>query len=564
MSAWLHETRLLLRSRMAVIALLTLSALTALAVFSGWREMERQNAAIARVQTMQQEEAEKQVALTVHAAAGRDAGTVAYYDFHATWDAPSDTAFLALGLRDTNPYVLRVRALALQAQLHEGETNNPELALAGRLDFAFVLIYLAPLFLIALLYDLVSSERAAGRLVTLMSLCGGGSRLWLCRAALRAALVFAALVLPVLVGAAIAGTAMLTVAAVLALALAYVVFWAGLALLVTAGGWRSSANAMVLAGCWSLLTLVLPGLAQIAIGRAIPVHQGAELMLAQRQVVHGAWDEPREQTMERFFRSHPEWRDTAPLPAGFHWKWYFAFQQMGDEGVAHQVVAYRAGLLERQRWTERTGWLLPAVAVQTVLHRLARTDLPAQLQYQDEIARFHGQLRRFYYPYLFNDKPFLAQDHAALPPFKPAAASAGPAPLAGPLMVATALSSRATSPTSSKPKRWCPSAARSASARSMGMNSGSCKTSSKPPVSNTKPQMADARPSDPCYERHSLRYGSVWLSAVEPASSWRHGVSLSAFGGALSSCRRPLRRPRSLGRSICRTSLCVSSWNCRH
>src|SRR2546427_12680783 len=107
---------------------------------------------------------------------------------------------------------------------------------------------------------------------------------------------------------------------------------------------------MALMGCWAVLTLVLPTLANAALSRAIPVSQGVELMLAQRQTVHGAWDLPREQTMERFFRSHPEWRDTAALPAGFHWKWYYAFQQLGDESVASQFAAYRAGLQARQAW----------------------------------------------------------------------------------------------------------------------------------------------------------------------------------------------------------------------
>ena len=45
--------------------------------------------------------------------------------------------------------------------------------------------------------------------------------------------------------------------------------------------------------------------------------------------------------MEKFFRTHPEWRHTAPLPSGFHWKWYYAFQQLGDESAAPQVAAYR-------------------------------------------------------------------------------------------------------------------------------------------------------------------------------------------------------------------------------
>jgi ABC-2 type transport system permease protein len=204
-----------------------------------------------------------------------------------------------------------------------------------------------------------------------------------------------------------------------------VAVWTGLALVVAAGRWRSATNALLLVGAWALLTLVLPSLVQAAIARALPAQQGAALMLAQRQAVHGAWDEPREATLQRFFQSHPAWRDTAPLPQGFHWKWYYAFQQLGDESVAPQVAAYRQSLLARQRWTERAGWLLPSVAVQTALHRVAGTDLPAQLAYQDAIARFHARLREQLYPYLFTDQPYGASDIAQQPRFEPASAGAG-------------------------------------------------------------------------------------------------------------------------------------------
>lgn len=53
-------------------------------------------------------------------------------------------------------------------------------------------------------------------------------------------------------------------------------------------GWRSVTNATALMGSWVLFTLVLPTLANVALVRAIPVHQGVDLMLAQRQFVHGA------------------------------------------------------------------------------------------------------------------------------------------------------------------------------------------------------------------------------------------------------------------------------------
>jgi ABC-2 type transport system permease protein len=429
---WAHELRLLRRSRMAVAALVLLALLTALAVASGLREVQRQQASIARALQLQQGDLAEQAA---RVAAGRDAGASAYYTFHSTYDPPAPASFLALGLRDASPHVLRVRALALQAQLHEGETHNPELALLGRLDFAFVLVYLAPLFLIALMYDLVSAERAAGRLGSLLAL-PGGQRLWLRRAALRAGLVFAALALPVLAGAwasawagggagdgsngGVPGMSAGVLGLVLVVTAAYALFWAALALWVAGRGWPSATNAVALVGCWAVLTLVLPTLVQLGITRAVPAHQGAELMLAQREAVHGAWDQPREATLQRFFQTHPEWRDTAPLPTGFHWKWYYAFQQLGDESVAPQAAAYRQALLQRQQATVWAGALLPGVAVQTALHRAAETDLIAQLAYQDAIARFHERLRRQLYPQLFHDQPFGVAGFGALPRFEPA------------------------------------------------------------------------------------------------------------------------------------------------
>ncbi|WP_046112091.1 DUF3526 domain-containing protein [Aquincola tertiaricarbonis] len=419
MSGLMHEARLLLRARTAGAALVLLLVLSSLAVLAGSREVARQRHLQQHLVQLQQQSLQAQAPRLTRSG---DVGSAAYYTFHATWDPPSSAAFLALGLRDASPHVLRVRALALQAQLHEGETFNPELALAGRFDYAFVLVYLAPLLLIALLHDLVSAERHAGRLGLLLSLPGGtGRRLWLRRAGLRSALAVACLALPVLAGGLYHGCGAATLAGVLLATAAYMAFWAGLSLVVACRAAGSVASATRLVGAWVLLTLLLPTLAQSVLARMVPVHQGVQLMLAQRQAVHGAWDEPREATLERFFRSHPQWRDTAPLPTGFHWKWYFAFQQLGDEQVAAQFADYRASLQARQRWTAWLGGLLPGVGLQVALHRQAHTDLLAQLAYQDAIATFHQRLREHYYPYLFRDGRYGSADFAALPRFQPPA-----------------------------------------------------------------------------------------------------------------------------------------------
>ena len=415
MTLLLQELRLLLRQRLTVMALALLAGLTTAALAAGIVEVDRQRAAIAAVPAAQ---AEDIGAVADYVDQTKDAGSAAYYSFHPTWDAPAPLAFAALGMRDVSPFILRVRALGLEAQIYDGDTFNPELALPGRFDFAFVLVFLAPLFVIALFHDLVSGEREAGRQRTLEALPHGGRALWRRRIALRLGLLWVALGLPFTVAAAMQRVAPGAAMAVLALILAYLLFWVGLAALVDRLRWRSVTNAATLAAAWLVLVLVIPTLAHVAINAAIPVGQGAEIALAQREAVNRAWDIPREDTMRRFYAQHAEWSNSAPLGPEFHYKWYLAFHQNGDESVSDRVRAYREGLEARDAAGRALGWVLPSVGVQALLTRLGETDLTAQLAYQDRIRAFHQRLRYFYYDYLFRDRPFTRADFDRAPRFE--------------------------------------------------------------------------------------------------------------------------------------------------
>jgi ABC-2 type transport system permease protein len=411
-SLWKQEARLFLRQRLALPALLLMVALSVASVWAGMAEISRQKNVIVRIQPQQ---AADLAAIAQSVSKDGDAGSAAYYTFHATWDAPSALAFAAIGQRDVAPYILRVRALGLEAQLYESENYNPELALPGRFDWAFVLTYLAPLFVIILLHDLKSGEREAGRFDLLTAMARSKQGLWRRRVALRLGMLWLALALPFTVGAVLSGASLGGTAMFILLSAAYLLFWAALCLWAGRKGWSSVTNAAALAASWLVLTLILPALAHLAINMATPVRQGVELTLEQREKIHSGWDRPRDETMAAFFNIHPEWRDTKPVAGGFHWKWYYAFQLLGDLAAAPQANAYRAGLEDRSRWTGLTGYVLPAVGVQTVLHRIAETDLKAGLAYQDRIRSYHAQLRRFYYPYLFNETPFLPADFEKAP-----------------------------------------------------------------------------------------------------------------------------------------------------
>lgn len=412
MTISLHEWRLLSRQMLALASLALLAILATAAVTSGIIEVSRQQAVIDRIQPQQQAD---EAAIAKWVSVEGDVGNAAYYTAHATWDVPAPMAFAALGQRDVAPYVLRVRALGLEGQLQESESYNAELALPGRFDWAFVLTYLVPLFLIALLHDVRSGEREAGRADMLAVMARSQRWLWTRRVILRAGLVWLAITVPLVIGALVVRAVVTDAAVFVATGLVYALVWTALILLVARARRASVANAAILSAIWLVITLIAPTLALLVINDRHPVRQGIELTLAQREQVHAGWDRPKADTMAAFTRLYPEWADKASFEGGFHWKWYYAFQHLGDQAVAGQVAIYRRSLLARDAETRTLGWVLPAAGVQYVLHRQAQTDLKAQLDYQDDIRRFHQRLREFYYPYIFDERPFREADFARAP-----------------------------------------------------------------------------------------------------------------------------------------------------
>lgn len=417
-----RELRLLLRARMAVVTFLVLGALSLFASWNGARQMDAQRTLIAEAQALQ---AESSALVQARYGADGDAGILAYHRFVLAWDSPAPLGFVAIGQRDIAPWLMRVRALGLEAQLYEGEHANPALALAGRFDFAFVLVYLAPLVLIALLHDLVSAEREAGRLRLLRSLAATRS-LWWRRIGLRIALAGLALCLPLLPFALASAAPALSIAALLGICLLYLLFWGALCVCLASAANSSGANAARLVGLWLLLCLILPSLGNAAFQRLQPIDSGMELMLAQREEVHAGWDRPKPETFERFFSDHPEWQDTPPVETRFHWKWYYALQHAGDMAVREAGEDYRGQLGLREASTRQLALALPNVAAQAALHRLAESDLDAHLAFLDEVRALHRALRIHLYPYVFEERPWTTADEAQVPQFEEAASGTAP------------------------------------------------------------------------------------------------------------------------------------------
>ena len=347
------------------------------------------------------------------------AGGAAYYLFHLTYDPPSELAFAALGVRGEYSWKHRLRMLALEGQIYESDPGNPEMSSLGKLDFAYVVSILLPLFIIGLLFDLNASERRDARYELLCATSTQGPRIISYRAFARLLLLIGAIVSPFLLIALSIGASIASLAAIILVVVLHALFWLVVCRWITEKLLDGTTVVVSLFGIWLVLTVLVPVSGKAIVEQQISVPSGGEILLAQREKVNGAWDLPKSVTMNAFFETHPQWSDTAAVKKPFEWKWYYAFQQVGDQHVGPLSVALQQGIKARHMRMGWVAWLSPSFAVERWMTRIAATDVQQHQNYVSCVRDFHKALRDFHYPMLFGNKEFNAESVTDIPRYLP-------------------------------------------------------------------------------------------------------------------------------------------------
>lgn len=382
-----REWRFMLRQKYILVLLACTLLISGFSVFSGLNEIAQQQQTIARLKVADTQD--RAAAQAKH----HDVGSIAYYSFHLTYSMPTDLAFAALGERDIFPWKHRIKVLALEGQIYESDTQNPELAQGGKIDFVFVLSALSPLLVILLFHDLFASERTAGRHDLLLTTAKSPWALWGARSATRFICLLFCLMLPFYIGAWLSGTNLGHVVLVSLYSLIYLGFWTLISLYWGKKASSAPRVASGLIGVWVLFAFIIPILGDLAINNSVHSPKGGDILLTQREAVNDAWDIPKKVTMDKFTDTYPEWKDHVAMQNMFEWKWYFAFQQVGDQSAASLSQAYREAAQKKYELAGYASLLSPPLLLQRLLTRLADTDAVAAFQYEQQIRDFHQQLR---------------------------------------------------------------------------------------------------------------------------------------------------------------------------
>lgn len=432
-----HERRLFRADRLTLIVALLLLTAIGYAIVNGqsWVIKERQ-----AVRTAQMEELARVQELKTNLAA-MNAGTFtprsAYYNpanplwignRHAATYAvlpPTALAATAVGQSDLNPPYVKVSADNKDTFAFNEEIENPSNLLIGNYDLAFVAVFLLPLLILALSYNMLSAEREQGTLALTLSNPVPLGALIAGKLAFRAGLVFFLLVSITVAGLIAAGAPLATMdgAARLGwwtvLLLAYSLFWFALAMAVNALGKTSAQNALILVGLWIVFLLVLPTLISIAVNVAYPVPSRTEMVGTIRAAQTNA-NKEYDATVARFEQEHTA---MTPAPGVLRSDDYagarkrVSVQQAAAERTAQVMARYDNQLAMQQRIVNGLRFLSPAILLQEALNDVAGVGNNRYQHFSRQVDRFHRDWQSFFLPKVFDNTPLTLVDYERFPAF---------------------------------------------------------------------------------------------------------------------------------------------------
>ena len=408
------ELRLLARERAAWVLLALFAAALGYGLWNGGRVAGRQREAAAAIaqdtETFQAQVRQHlgQQAIDPKAIAGR--GTMAVLP-------PAPLPLLATGQSDLSPGHESVVLWRLAASGDtRSELENPSHLLAGRFDLAFVLVWLFPLFLLALVYDLMAGDRESGTLRLALAQGVTPWRWMILRALARALPMLMLAALGTLAAGFFGGSGGTGLRLMLALAvvLAYGLFWVALAIAVNAVARSAASAATSLGAAWVLLVLVAPTLLNVTVETLYPTPSRPELVAAGRKA-SGEAEKRGGELLNSFYRDHPEL-----APPG----------QQADFAAQHLTVQSEVGRAVepvRQKFDEQLArqqtavgqwrFLSPAIAMHEALTDLAGTGYWRHRAFRDQVTAFKKSVSDFYTPKIHKRETLTMADFERLPRF---------------------------------------------------------------------------------------------------------------------------------------------------
>jgi ABC-2 type transport system permease protein len=330
---------------------------------------------------------------------------------------PAPLAALAIGQSDLLPSYFKVSTDARENIVSATEIENPQRLLVGRFDLAFVLIYLYPLLILAVTYNMIAAEKEQGTLALALSQPVSLATLVTGKVTVRAALLVGVVLACSVAALLLTGTSLTAPGALARLVLwvgavaAYGAFWFSLAVWMSSLGRTSAATATLLASAWLVLVVLLPSLFNLVVTSAYPVPSRVEMVQATR-VASDEANAAGSKLLAAYYEDHPELATGGAEQAMTDFNVIrVAVNDDVEKRVRPVIDRYDGQIRRQQQAIDRVRFFSPAVLMQDALNDVAGTGTPRHQRFMAQVAAYHADWRSYFTPLIF-EKARIADVHA--------------------------------------------------------------------------------------------------------------------------------------------------------
>lgn len=332
----------------------------------------------------------------------------------------SALSILSIGQSDVYAPLLSGRFNGDIFKNNYAEFKNPEQLLAGNLDTAFFIVFLFPLLLLALTYNLQSADKEAGISPLLNAQASSIQKL------MRHRLLYRWLValVPFIITAA-ASFFMLSVLPGFSftafmqwwgIALLYALFWLLVVALVQQFQFSSLINAITLAGVWVLLLIAIPGLLNTWFNYKYPAANKTEIA-EYRDFDFKAWDISLDKHKKYLFGIYPQLEKYAGKSDTNHIKEFsYSLQVFNREKELHAAITGKAA--KQAAAEERTFWINPVGGIMRSFATISQTSLSQQLQFEKDIYAYREKKLIHIFENMLMQPHFTKKDFEGIPKYK--------------------------------------------------------------------------------------------------------------------------------------------------
>lgn len=398
---FLFELKIFFRNTSSWTAIILLLFAGFIGLYFGKTFIERQENVIQKAIMLQKENTKKN-----YEHSGNDTGLFFYYNKFSIANTATKWAAFSNGQRDINPYLISVTMLGLEGQIYDTDISNPSNLLMGNIDLGFVFIFLFPLVIIALSYNILSSQQENGVWILLRSQTSKPSVIIFKKLLVRVLVIFAVVFVLMITALNYLNLDLdLIFVSVFGIILLYLLFWFAAVFFVISFGKTSNFNASTLIGLWVGLAIVVPATLNLYLSAKYPVPEALKHVMEQRQGYHEKWDMPKNVTMEPFFKHYPQLKQFPfDEQKTFSWFWYYGMQQMGDDQALESRKAMEQKLENRQQFASVIALFFPTIQTQLSVNSLSGSDLKSHLEFQNFVRDYHEKMRLHFYPYIFREQ----------------------------------------------------------------------------------------------------------------------------------------------------------------